>query len=153
MLKFFNIGYTCLIACLAGWLLLVSGSSAQAQTVQELPGKEGVSFRGLSVVNDRLLWVSGSKGTVGRSTDGGRTFQWMTVPGHENRDFRDIEAFDAVTAVILAVDSPGLILRTYDGGASWQEVHRDNRSGVFLDALHFRNKEEGVAVGDPIDGS
>lgn len=123
-----------------------------AQKIQELPGKEGISFRGLSVVNDRLLWVSGNKGTVGRSTDGGKSFQWMTVKGHEKRDFRDIEAFDAVTAVILAVDSPGLILRTFDGGESWQEVHRDNRSGIFLDALHFLNKDEGMAVGDPIDG-
>ncbi len=124
-----------------------------AQKIEALPGREGISFRGLSVVNDRMLWVSGNKGTVGRSTDGGKSFQWMTVKGHEKRDFRDIEAFDAVTAVILAVDSPGLILRTYDGGASWQEVHRDNRSGIFLDALYFRNKEEGMAVGDPIDGS
>lgn len=123
-----------------------------AQKIQELPGREGISFRGISVVNDRLLWVSGNKGTVGRSTDGGKSFQWMTVKGHEKRDFRDIEAFDAVTAVILAVDSPGLILRTFDGGESWQEVYRDNRSGIFLDALHFRNKDEGMAVGDPIDG-
>lgn len=123
-----------------------------AQKIQELPGREGISFRGLSVVNDRLLWVSGNKGTVGRSTDGGKSFKWMTVKGHEKRDFRDIEAFDAVTAVILAVDSPGLILRTFDGGESWQEVHRDNRTGIFLDALHFRNKKEGMAVGDPIDG-
>jgi photosystem II stability/assembly factor-like uncharacterized protein len=123
-----------------------------AQKIDTLPGKPGISFRGLSVVNDRLLWVSGNKGTVGRSTDGGKSFQWMTVAGHEKRDFRDIEAFDAVTAVILAVDSPGLILRTFDGGASWQEVHRDNRSGIFLDALHFRNEKEGMAIGDPIDG-
>lgn len=132
------------------WLFLVN--TAKAQSIQELPGKEGVSFRGLSVVNDRLLWVSGNKGTVGRSTDGGKSFQWITVPGHETRDFRDIEAFDAVTAVIIAVDSPGLILRTYDGGASWQEVYRNNRSGIFLDALHFQNKTEGIAIGDPIDG-
>jgi photosystem II stability/assembly factor-like uncharacterized protein len=133
-------------------LLLFILQPAKAQRIQELPGKEGISFRGLSVVNDRLLWVSGNKGTVGRSSDGGKSFQWMTVKGHEQRDFRDIEAFDAVTAVILAVDSPGLILRTFDGGESWQEVYRDNRSGIFLDALHFRNKNEGMAVGDPIDG-
>ncbi|KYP14037.1 oxidoreductase [Flavihumibacter sp. CACIAM 22H1] len=125
---------------------------SRAQKIDSLPGKPGISFRGLSVVNDRLLWVSGNKGTVGRSTDGGKSFQWMTVTGHETRDFRDIEAFDAVTAVILAVDSPGLLLRTFDGGASWQEVYRDNRSGIFLDALHFRNKSAGMAIGDPIDG-
>ena len=138
------------LICMLSLVLLLQ--DVVAQKIQDLPGREGVSFRGLSVVNDRLLWVSGNKGTVGRSTDGGKSFQWMTVKGHEKRDFRDIEAFDAVTAVILAVDSPGLILRTFDGGKSWQEVYRDNRSGIFLDALHFRNKDEGMAVGDPIDG-
>ncbi|MCG7751403.1 WD40/YVTN/BNR-like repeat-containing protein [Flavihumibacter cheonanensis] len=138
------------LICMLSLVLLLQ--DVVAQKIQDLPGREGVSFRGLSVVNDRLLWVSGNKGTVGRSTDGGKSFQWMTVKGHEKRDFRDIEAFDAVTAVILAVDSPGLILRTFDGGESWQEVYRDNRSGIFLDALHFRNKDEGMAVGDPIDG-
>lgn len=137
------------------WALILGVFSlltATAQRIESLQGKEGISFRGLSVVNNRLLWVSGNKGTVGRSTDGGKTFQWMTVTGHEQRDFRDIEAFDAVTAVVLAVDSPGLILRTFDGGASWQEVYSNHRSGVFLDALHFRDKLHGFAVGDPLDG-
>lgn len=137
------------------WALILglfSLLTATAQRIEPLIGKEGISFRGLSVVNNRLLWVSGSKGTVGRSTDGGKTFQWMTVPGHAQRDFRDIEAFDAVTAVLLAVDSPGLILRTFDGGATWQEVYSNHRSGVFLDALHFRDKLHGFAIGDPLDG-
>lgn len=133
-------------------LLLVCFYSVQSQKVVELETRAGISFRGLSVVNDRLLWVSGNKGTVGRSTNGGASFTWMTVKGHEQRDFRDIEAFDAVTAVIMAVDSPGILLRTFDGGASWQEVYRDHRSGIFLDAMSFRNDQEGVVIGDPIGG-
>lgn len=133
-------------------LLLGLGNLVQAQTLDSLYSKAGISFRGLSVVNNRLLWVSGNKGTVGRSTDGGKHFQWLVVKGYEQRDFRDIEAFDAVTAVILAVDSPGLILRTHDGGASWQEVYRDDRSGIFLDAFSFWRDKIGMAVGDPIGG-
>ncbi|MBC6489597.1 WD40/YVTN/BNR-like repeat-containing protein [Flavihumibacter stibioxidans] len=133
-------------------LLLLNSLGAYTQQVRELEGRPGISFRGLSVVNERLLWVSGNKGTVGRSTNGGASFTWMTVKGHEQRDFRDIEAFDAVTAVIMAVDSPGIILRTFDGGASWQEVYRDNRTGIFLDAMSFRNDQEGVVIGDPIGG-
>lgn len=132
-------------------LLLTGVNSVYAQQLDSIPGRPGVSFRGLSVVNNRLFWLSGTRGTVGRSTDGGKHIQWLPVKGYENRDFRDIEAFDAVTAVIMAIDSPGLILRTYDGGASWQEVYRDHHSGVFLDAMSFR-KGRGMAVGDPIDG-
>ncbi|MFT4022689.1 MAG: oxidoreductase [Flavihumibacter sp.] len=132
--------------------LLVVYNSVYAQQLDSITGKPGISFRGLSVVNHRLFWVSGTKGTVGRSTDGGRHIQWLPVKGYENRDFRDIEAFDAVTAVIVAIDSPGLILRTHDGGASWQEVYRDNHSGVFMDAFSFRKNSEGICIGDPIDG-
>src|SRR6201747_2216138 len=62
--------------------------------------QHGVSFRGLSVVNDSTLWVSGSKGTVGKSLNGGKIFEWMKPKGFENRDFRDIEAFDSKTAII-----------------------------------------------------
>lgn len=133
-------------------LLLFNSLAARAQKVIELEGRAGVSIRGLSVVNDRLLWVSGSQGTVGRSTNGGASFNWLTVKGHEKRDFRDIEAFDAVTAVIMAVDSPGIILRTFDGGASWQEVYRDSRSGIFLDAMSFYKDKAGVVIGDPVEG-
>jgi photosystem II stability/assembly factor-like uncharacterized protein len=134
------------------FLLSLSPLIAGAQQLDTLQSKSGVSFRGLSVVNNNLLWVSGNKGTVGRSADGGRSFQWFTVKGYETRDFRDIEAFDAVTAVILAVDSPGLILHTHDGGASWQQVYIDHRSGIFLDAMDFRRKKAGIAIGDPLDG-
>lgn len=123
--------------------LIVLPFFSMCQQLDTLEGKPGVSFRGLSVINNRFLWVSGSKGTVGRSTNSGKTFQWLPVKGYEKRDFRDIEAFDAVTAVIVAVDSPGLILRTHDGGASWQEVHRDDRTGIFLDAMDFHKKEKG----------
>ncbi|KIC94885.1 WD40/YVTN/BNR-like repeat-containing protein [Flavihumibacter solisilvae] len=133
-------------------LFFILAVTADAQELVELPGKPGVSLRGLSVVNERMLWVSGSKGTVGRSTDGGKHFTWMTVKGHEQRDFRDIEAFDAVTAVVIAVDSPGLILRTYDGGATWNQVYRNNRSGIFLDAMTFWKDEKGMVIGDPLDG-
>ncbi|ULQ54107.1 WD40/YVTN/BNR-like repeat-containing protein [Flavihumibacter fluvii] len=132
--------------------LLVQPFMAGAQRIDTLESRPGVSFRGLSVVNNRLLWVSGSKGTVGRSTNAGKSFQWFPVKGHETRDFRDIEAFDAVTAVIMAVDSPGLILRTHDGGATWQEVYKDTRSGIFLDAMDFWKDKQGMAIGDPVGG-
>src|SRR5881628_3758828 len=61
------------------------------------------SFRGLSVVNEKIVWASGTGGTVIRTIDGGKRWNVMTVPGAENLDFRDIEAFDANTAYILSI--------------------------------------------------
>jgi len=61
------------------------------------------SFRGLSVVNEKVVWASGTGGTVIRTIDGGKTWNVMTVPEAEKLDFRDIEAFDANTAYILSI--------------------------------------------------
>jgi hypothetical protein len=110
------------------------------------------SLRGVSVVNDRVVWVSGSNGTVGKSTDGGHTWKWLVVNGFEKRDFRDIYAFDATTAVIIAIDAPAYILRTVDGGQTWEAVYENSKQGMFLDALEFWNEQAGIVIGDPIDG-
>lgn len=127
-------------------------SSGYAQRIKVLTSSEKISLRGLSVVNDNVVWASGSSGKIARSTDGGKNFEWLTVKGQEKRDFRDIEAFDAQTAVIIAVDSPAIILKTKDGGKNWIEVFRDDRKGMFLDAMDFDDKGNGIVVGDPIDG-
>jgi hypothetical protein len=110
------------------------------------------SLRGLSVVNDKVLWVSGSNGAVGRSVDAGKTWTWIIVPGYEKRDFRDIEAFDTKTAVIMAVDTPADILKTTDGGKTWRLVYENKTVGMFLDAMEFWNVRSGIVVGDPING-
>jgi photosystem II stability/assembly factor-like uncharacterized protein len=73
------------------------------------------------------------------------------VAGYEERDFRDIEAIDSSTAIIMAVAEPAIILKTTDGGKSWSKVFEDSTKGMFLDAMDF-NGNEGVVVGDPIDG-
>jgi photosystem II stability/assembly factor-like uncharacterized protein len=107
------------------------------------------SFRGLSVPSDNVIWVSGSNGTVGRSTDAGKTWKWMIIPGFEKRDFRDIEAFDSLTAIIMAVDNPGNILKTTDGGKNWKVVFHKEQEGMFLDAMEFI-AGGGYCIGDPV---
>ena len=62
----------------------------------------------MSLPMDSIVWVSGSNGTVGKTTDGGNTWNWMVVKGYEKRDFRDIEAFNGNTAIIMVVDNPAL---------------------------------------------
>ena len=105
----------------------------------------------MSVVNNNVLWVSGSKGTVGRSIDGGATWKWVKVPGFEKTDFRDIEAFDKNTAIIMGVADPAYILRTSDGGNTWQTVYENKTPGIFLDAMEFWNDRSGIVIGDPIN--
>lgn len=124
----------------------------QAQKIEVLTSGTKSSLRGMSVVNDKIIWVSGNNGTVGKSSDGGTTWEWLTVKGFEKRDFRDIEAFDKNTAIILAIAEPAHILRTTDGGQNWNIVFTDSSKGMFLDAMDFHNKKHGLVVGDPVAG-
>jgi photosystem II stability/assembly factor-like uncharacterized protein len=127
-------------------------SILQAQKIELLTSGTKTSLRGLSIVNDQIIWVSGTNGTVGKSLNGGSTWEWVTVKGFEKRDFRDIEAFDKNTAIIIAVAEPGQILKTMNGGLNWKIVFTDSSKGMFLDAVDFYNKKNGMVVGDPIDG-
>ena len=131
-------------------------NNTQAQkdipTVELLTSGTKTSLRGLSVVNDNVVWVSGSNGTVGKTTNGGKNWNWLTVKGFESRDFRDIEAFDASTAIIISVDEPAYILKTTDGGESWKIVYENKTKGMFLDAMEFWNEQHGVVIGDPVNG-
>jgi hypothetical protein len=123
----------------------------QTYSFETLPSNPmGSSFRGLQVVSDQIVWVSGSKGTVGLSTDGGMHWRWLQVAGYEKRDFRDIVAFDSNSALIMAVAEPAVILRTDNAGVSWQPVFTDSTPGMFLDAMHFVDAQNGIVVGDPI---
>src|SRR5215831_12979290 len=63
-------------------------------------------FRGLSAVSRQVAWVGGSVGTVLRTTDGGRSWGNVSPPGVTDLQFRDVQAFDANNALILAI-GPG----------------------------------------------
>jgi photosystem II stability/assembly factor-like uncharacterized protein len=136
------------------FFLLPIFSFAQRKEIpklQVLTSGTKTSLRGLSVVSDEVVWVSGSNGTVGKSTDGGKNWKWFSVKGFEKNEFRDIEAFDATTALIMAVGEPAYILRTVDGGESWKVVYENKNKGMFLDAMEFWNGQSGIIIGDPID--
>ena len=53
----------------------------------------------------------------------------------------------------MAVAEPAVILKTRDGGKSWNKVFEDSTKGMFLDAMDFNSKGEGVVIGDPVNGS
>lgn len=137
-------------------LTIFSSLSAQQPRLQLLESGKKISIRGLSVVSDQVIWASGSSGSVARSTNGGKTFNWIQVPGYEKNDFRDIEAFDEKTALIMGITEPAVILKTVDGGQSWKKVFEDSTKGAFFDAMDFQIDDQkdtiGVVIGDPING-
>jgi photosystem II stability/assembly factor-like uncharacterized protein len=130
---------------------ICSNLNAQYQ-IKELTAQKGVSIRAMSVPTEKVIWASGSKGMVAKSTNEGLSFEWMQVKGYEKRDFRAMHAWNDQEAIIVAVASPAVILKTNDGGASWNKVYENTDTSMFLDAIHFRDENNGTVIGDPIDG-
>jgi photosystem II stability/assembly factor-like uncharacterized protein len=138
------------------FLFFTNSLLSQTPHVEMLTSGTKTSLRGLSVVNDNVVWVSGSNGTVGRSNNGGKNWNWFTVKGFEKTEFRDIEAFDASTAIIMALpvkdmEAQANILKTTDGGETWKVVYENKTKGMFLDAMDFVGGEYGIVVGDPVN--
>ena len=140
---------TCLVPLA---LLLCSNAFSQTYSLQNCKISVTSSFRGLSAVDDSVVWVSGSNGWIGRSTDGAKSWIFKQVQGFEKLDFRSLYAFDKQRAIIANAGSPAHILQTIDGGNTWQIVYQNNHADSFFDGIDFWNDRNGIIYGDPIQG-
>ncbi len=134
-------------------LFFAMASNAFAQDYELVPlvTDAKTSMRGLSIVDKEVIWISGSKGYVGKSVNGGKTWEWMQPKGYETLDFRDIHAFDRQKAIIVNAGSPAYILSTIDGGKTWRENYKNTDSAIFLDGMDFWDAQNGMVFGDPIN--
>ncbi len=105
-------------------------------------------------VDSRVVWVSGTGGTVLRTTDGGATWTGGVVPGADTLQFRDVVAFDADTALALSIGNGAAsrIVKTTDGGATWRTVFVNENEAAFFDGLAFWGTRRGVGFSDSVDG-
>jgi len=134
--------------------LALAAPAAFAQTTVT-PQDSGVQvrLRGISAVNAHTAWASGREGTVLRTVDGGAHWTNVSVPDAKALDFRDIEGFDANTAVVLSI-GPGeasRVYRTQDGGKTWALTLKNTDEHAFFDCMVFE-REKGWMLGDPVDG-
>lgn len=112
------------------------------------PSGTRVSLRGLSVVDDRVIWASGQRGTVLRTEDGGTTWALVSIPGADSFDIRSIHATNG--RVAHAAATAGRIWRTTDGGRTWSLRYVAADTAVFIDAIAFFDERRGIALADPI---
>src|SRR5258708_3731698 len=134
-------------------LLVLRDSIAYSQWQQQTI-KSDADFRGLCAVSPKVAWVSGTKGTYGRTTDAGKTWSVGTVPDAEKLDFRDVEAFGETTAYLLSA-GPGensRIYKTTDGGKTWALQFKNSDPKAFFHALAFWDEKNGIALSDPVKG-
>lgn len=145
----------CVLALLA---VAVSACSTHSPDwdVTVLDAQTGIGARliGLDAADADVVWVAGTGGTYGRSTDSGATWSFGEVPGADSLQFRDLHAVDSVTAYLLSI-GPGdqsRIYRTDSGGESWDLQWENPDPEGFFDCFDFWSPTAGIAMGDAVDG-
>lgn len=138
-------------------LVIASASSAAAAGAQGweiVQAPTTTSLRGVSAPSRDVVWVSGARGAVARSVDGGGTWAMVGVPGTDSLDFRDIHALDASTAWVLSIGNGGQsrIYRTTDGGRRWALQFTNPDTAAFYDCFGFWDARRGIAMSDPVGG-
>ncbi|HUF05696.1 MAG TPA: hypothetical protein VMM38_16160 [Aridibacter sp.] len=139
---------------LAAAFLIAAFSAASEAQWKMLDAGTDASFRGLDVVSEKVVWASGTGGTVVRSTDRGKSWKVFKVPGAEKLDFRDIEAFDEKTAYVLSIGNgaSSRIYKTSDGGVTWKLQFTNEIEEAFFDSIAFWDEKNGIAQSDPVAG-
>jgi photosystem II stability/assembly factor-like uncharacterized protein len=135
--------------CLVG---VVGAFAAQTWTVQT--SGVAATFRGVSAVDAQTAWVSGSRGTVLRTADGGMTWVNVSPAGAEKLDIRDVDAIDSQTAYALSIGNgdQSRIFKTTDGGRSWVTQFVSPDADAFYDAMAFWDTRRGLAFSDSAGG-
>ncbi len=120
------------------WKLFETGSTA--------------SLRGLSALDAKTAWATGTGGTVLSTTDGGGTWSRVVIPGAEELDFRDVELFADGSAVLMTAGQPARLYRVDAGDGAVALAHESLHETAFFDAVAFWDAEHGLAFSDPVDG-
>jgi photosystem II stability/assembly factor-like uncharacterized protein len=138
----------------AGMLVVLAGA-ASWWSVQ--PTGADASLRGLALVVHRagtVIWATGSKGTILRSPDSGKTWEPVHISGAETLDFRGVQTFDGKVVYVMSSGEAAAsrIYKSSDGGATWELQYSDKRKGFFLDDLVCSEEAHCFALTDPVNG-
>ncbi|WP_317044385.1 WD40/YVTN/BNR-like repeat-containing protein [Confluentibacter citreus] len=110
-----------------------------------------LSIRAIDILNDGSLAFAANEGVFGLYNP--RKDMWQTsVQTYDtlNLEFRAI-AHTATDFFMLSIENPALLYKTGDKG-KMELVYEEHATGVFYDAMLFWNDNEGIAVGDSMNG-
>ncbi len=114
---------------------------------------DSVSVRAITAVNDSTVWFAGSGGKVGVIE--GKTPKLATIRYQDSLlTFRAI-ARTSKAVFVLSIANPGVLYKIGVNGTDAtyiEDVYVEAGEKVFYDSMKFWNDQEGLAIGDPIDG-
>ena len=128
------------------FLVLPFWAVGQSYQLKPLVTDAKISMRGLAVVNKQVIWVSGTKGTIGKSIDGGKTWKkvyqstrpyettWKASFPTEKVGYVTIQSYHPDPTV-----KQQRVAKTVDGGATWTEINLVEEAGAREFGIGFIN--------------
>lgn len=128
---------------------------AAAQPVPRLapqPVPTTALLQAVAAVSADTAWLSGHRGAVLRTTDGGARWELRPVPGADSLQFRDVEARDGRRAVLLSIGygPASRVYTTEDGGTGWTLRFTNPDTAAFYDCLAQWPSGAGFAWSDAV---
>lgn len=121
-------------------------TSVDIETIYE----DSVSIRAIEIIENSLTYA-GSNGVFGNiDIISGKIMENVQQYDTIFPEFRAV-AHTASDFFMLSVASPALLYKTA-GDGKMELVYTEKDEAVFYDAMTFWNNQEGIAVGDSIDG-
>lgn len=141
------------------FLLLLFSIPAFAQSWSIQTSGLNTNLRGISVTRGSassrtpIIWACGSHGVILRSTDSGKTWTRLPIPGADSLDFRSIQAFGSAVAYVMSIGTgpSSRIYKTSDAGGHWTLEYTASQP-IFLDDLVCASKINCYAISDPVAG-
>lgn len=113
----------------------------------------GTIIRAIEVVNDSTVWFASGKGIWGYTENFGKTWNMDSIKiDSVQLEFRSIAVLNDSTVLLLSIASPAYLFRTVNKGKTWEVVYQNKDSAIFFDSMKFWDNQNGLAIGDPING-
>ena len=109
------------------------------------------SIRALALDQDKV-WYAADQSRFGCFDLKTNQKNEIKLPSEKNAEFRSIAQTEKYV-FILNVGNPALLYKISKEDLSYELVYQEIHEKVFYDSMQFWNDKEGIAIGDPIEGS
>ncbi|NVK52094.1 MAG: oxidoreductase [Flavobacteriaceae bacterium] len=111
---------------------------------------DSTSIRAIHAIDKNTVYYVGSKGDIGKTTDGGKTWNKQLIIYNDSiaPHFRSI-ASNGKEMFALSIGTPALLYQITGGNPTL--VYKEEGPKVFYDSMKFIDEKVGIAIGDPVD--